>query len=79
MKTFCIFKKKFQILDRDKTLKGIQEVYDSITEKFFSASGPRAKHFEHLFCRLINCTIITIFYISWNSITKWFKTLQFEY
>ena len=33
----------------DMTLKGIQVVYDSITEEFFRAPGPRTKYFEHSF------------------------------
>ena len=31
------------------TLKGIQVVYDSITERFFRAPGHRTKYFERSF------------------------------
>ena len=38
----------------EKTLKAIQMVYDSTSEKFFSAPSPKTKFFERLFCRLIS-------------------------
>ena len=40
----------------DKTIKGMQDVYDSTTESFifFGAPGLRTKYFSVFFCRLIN-------------------------
>ena len=33
----------------NKTLKGIQVVRNSVTERFFNAPGPRTKYFKHFF------------------------------
>ena len=53
----------------DTTLKGIQVVYDSITERFFLAPGPGTKYFERFFSinkqfiyvyNVCTCTICSI-------------------
>ena len=56
----------------DKTLKGVQIVCDSITERFFRAPGPRTKNFKLFFCRSINYIYI---YVSQRKTLRNFRSV----